>query len=86
MKLYVVRMDSSWNDNFVEICKTLEDVAELILDTMIEEEDQYFDKEALIQQMREREEEGYWMYLIGDFFEDNEYCEMYGWKVQVREL
>jgi hypothetical protein len=62
-KVYVIRMDAQWDADYVEVRRTLKEVADVIEEYVTEWHGYYFDKDALINHMKEREEIGYG-YLI----------------------
>lgn len=84
-KVYVVRTAADWDYDFVEICSTLKEVANLIYEYMEEEEGVYVDTNELENHMKEREKEG-WEFLIDEEFNGGtSYFERVGWAVQKRE-
>lgn len=62
-KVYVIRMDSQWDMDYVEVRRTLEEVADAMAEYVTEWKGYWFDKEAVVKHMKEREKVGY-AYLL----------------------
>ena len=62
-KVYVIRMDANWDMDYVEVRRTLEEVADVVAEYVSDWRGYYFDKEALVKHMKRREYIGY-AYLI----------------------
>lgn len=62
-KVYVIRMDATWDMDYVEVRRTLEEVADVVADYVTEWQGYYFDKADLVKHMKRREYVGY-AYLI----------------------
>lgn len=75
-KIYVIRMDAQWDMDYVEVRRTLEEVADTIAEYVTEWKGYYFDKDALVKHMKKREKIGY-MYLIDtdELIAENEFPE-----------